>query len=150
MDAISQLLEDVEFANVLPEIGKFIGGLRFWTMALMLVVPVTLLVMGLRYYYKPAQEPSEKRGYRIARAMKSVKAWRFTQRTAAVVWIAVGGGMALISLVLSLICLALNPLVLMTVAVIWLAVELVLVITGRNIISRKVAASFDADGNHIR
>ena len=150
MESITQLLEDVDFTNILPEIGKFIGGLRFWTLALLLAAPVALLVLGLRYYRKPVQEPSEKKGYRIARGMTSLKAWRFTQRTAAVVYMALGGGMALVSILLSLICLAVNPLVMMTVSVIWVAVQLVLVVVGRRIISGKVNANFDADGKPIR
>ena len=82
--------------------------------------------------------------------MTSLKAWRFTQRTAAVVYMALGGGMALVSILLSLICLAVNPLVMMTVSVIWVAVQLVLVVVGRRIISGKVNANFDADGKPIR
>ena len=56
MESITQLLEDVEFANILPEIGKFIGGLRFWTLVLSLIVPVVLLVLGLCYYRNPVQQ----------------------------------------------------------------------------------------------
>lgn len=145
MESITQLLEDVEFANILPEIGKFIGGLRFWTLVLSLIVPVVLLVLGLRYYRNPVQQPNEKKGYRIARGMTGLKAWRFTQRTAAVVYMSLGGAMGLVSIVLSLVCLALNPLVMMTVSVVWLAVQVALVLIGKRIIGNKVAAKFDTD-----
>ena len=143
MDQITGFLEDLDFAKLLPEIGRFLSDLRFWIWVLMALGPLVLLVKGLLYYYRPVQQPDEKRGYQLNIAMDSVKVWRFTQRTAAVVYMVMGGVMTGVSLVLSLIGLAFSELTLATLAVIWLIAEVVLVVLSRSAIRRKVAAKYN-------
>ena len=143
MDSITGFLEDFDFAKLLPEIGTFLGNLRFWLWVLMALGPLVLLAKGLLYYYRPVQEPDEKRGYQLSIARNSTGAWRFTQRTAAVMYMTMGGIMTGVSLILSLICLAVSELTLAALAVVWLMVEVVLVVISQSMIRRKVAAKYN-------
>lgn len=150
MEAITEFLEDFDFAKLLPEIGKFLSDLRFWTGVLMVLGPLVLLGFGLWYYFRPVQEPDERRGYRLKCAMASVKAWRYTQRLAAIVWIIAGGAMTLISIVICLILLGADELALMTTAVIWLIIEVILTLASHFVIRHMVGKNFDKDGNPIK
>ena len=149
MDAITGFLEEFDFAKLLPELGKFLSGLRFWIGFVMLLGPVVLLICGLRYYYRPVQIPDRKRGYYLPCAMYTKAAWKFTQRTAGVVWSIAGGAMAVIGLLICLILIKANEMTLVTVAVIWMILEVVAVLVSNMMIRRKVNSCFDRDGMPI-
>ena len=126
MDSITGLLEGFDLAKLLPKIGQLISSVRFWTVLLMYAGPLTLLGLGLWYYLRPELEPTTKRGFRIPRALQSKEAWQFTQKFAGVLWTALGGALAAISIVISLFCLGASTIGLVTTAVVWVLIQAIL------------------------
>ena len=150
MEAITGFLEDFDFARLLPEIGEFLSSMRFWTGVLMVLGPAVLLGLGLWYFLRPVQMPDEKHGFRLKHAMGSVKAWQYTQRMAALVYMILGGAMLVISIVICLICLGVREMSMMSIAVIWLLIQVILVIVGLSVIRNLVSKHFDSNGAPIK
>ena len=60
--------------------------------------PVTLIVLGLIYYFLAPKEANHHRGFRCWWGMSSVEVWQFTQKLAGIVWGALGLILALVAL----------------------------------------------------
>ena len=146
MESITGFLEDFDFAKLLPEIAKFLSGMRFWLNFIMLLGPVLMLIFGLCYFFRPAQEPSEKIGFRVSRAMAGTEAWLYAQKLAGLVWMCLGGGMTILSLVLFFVFLALEPLALATGVVIWIGVQVILSIVSYFFLLTRINAQYDKEG----
>ena len=54
MEAITGFLEDFDFAKLLPELGKFLTDLRFWSNFILIAVPLVILGFGIWYFFFPA------------------------------------------------------------------------------------------------
>ena len=146
MEAITSFLEDFDFAKLLPEIGKFMSGLRFWMNFIMLLGPVVLLIFGVCYYFRPVKEPSDKVGFRVRCAMGSTEAWLFAQKQAGTVWMYLGGAMTVLSVVLLVLLLGAQELTLALIVVIWMSVQAALVVASYFFLRSKVSTHYDKDG----
>ena len=146
MEAITAFLEDFDFAKILPEIGKFMFGLRFWMNFIMLLGPVILLVFGLWYYFRPVTAPHAKLGFRVRLAMASQEAWAYSQKMAGWIWMYLGGAMTIVSVVLIAIFLALEPLTMALGAVIWLGVQALLTVVSYVYLQYKIIGRYGKNG----
>lgn len=94
MDAIKEfitnLLSDFDPAALLPELDTFLGKVELVARIAVLAGPAVLLFLGLCYLIFPAKEANHVAGYRFFWGMSSVEAWRFTQKTAGIVWSLLG------------------------------------------------------------
>lgn len=59
--------------------------------------PVTLIVLGLIYYFLAPKEANHHLGFRCWWGMSSVEVWQFTQKLAGIVWGALGLILALVA-----------------------------------------------------
>jgi len=102
MSKIAGLLESLDFSVLVPELNTVLGWVRFLSILAVMIGPVIMLVLGLLYWFKPAEEANYKFGFRTYFGMGSVQAWRFTQKVAGMVYTVLGG---ILSIVMLIICL---------------------------------------------
>ena len=147
MKALFSLLKDFDFAAMLPDLDTFVGRVELMVRLLVLAGPVLLLVLGAMYYFKPPKEANYAWGFRTYFGMGSVEVWRFTQKIAGLCWIALGGVLTVIMLIVGLFYGGMNAMEIVTSAVWCVGIELVLVIASWVGINMVVLKFFDKDGN---
>ena len=128
MEAFTALFSDFDFAALLPKLDTFLGQVAFWTRLALLAGPVVLLCAGLLYFFRPSSSPKSRIGFRSYVTTGSVEVWRFAQRVAGMVYIGLGGGLTVIFLILSLFFGAMDPLAMVTTALVCIIVFAVLVL----------------------
>ena len=146
MEAFSALFSDFDFAALLPKLDTFLGQVAFWTRLALLAGPVALLCAGLLYFFRPTASPKSRIGFRSYVTTGSVDAWRFAQRVAGMVYIGLGGGLAVIFLILSLFLGAMDPLAMVTTALVCIIVFAVLVLAAQVLIRMWVLRYYDKEG----
>ena len=88
LDSLKNFFSDVE--SVLPSAAQVVEKLELVLRILMLAGPVLMMIMGLVYLFAAPKEANYQFGFRCYFGMGSVEAWRFTQRLAGSMWIALG------------------------------------------------------------
>ncbi len=150
MEAISSLMNGLDFTKWVPDLDKIMGRLHTFSILAMWVGPIILLVFGLLYLFKPTQEANYKFGFRTYFGMGSVEAWRFTQRIAGLV---LGGLGALLVVVVGIVSIAVggkSAADVVNAAAICLIWQLVLVILARAGIVFTVSHYYDKNGDRRR
>ena len=84
------LINNFDPVSYLPDITSILGWADLFARICVMASPVIMLICGLRYLLLPPREANHEAGYRFYFGMGSVKAWRFTQKLAGIVWSAVG------------------------------------------------------------
>ena len=149
MGILSSLLRDFDITKLLPEMDTFLGQLRFWLGLFVTIGPLVMLALGLLYFFKPTGSRHSLFGYRSYYTSGSDAAWRFAQRIAGMCWIAVGGGLFVIMLIISLLYGLMDPLKMAITTLVCVCGELLLVIASQVFIHRQVLKYFDKDGNPL-
>lgn len=147
MDGILSFLKKFDIDNILPQMGSFLGGIKFWMVFLSLVGPLLMLCLGLIYYHKPPKEANYSWGFRTYFTMGSVEVWQFTQAVAGKTWTLLGAIMAGASFVVGVILCFFNAEVVVVYAFIVVAAELVVVITSWIWINSFVLKFYDKNGD---
>jgi len=150
MEALLSFLKEFEIAKLLPEINSFVNGLAWLTRLAILTGPLLMLGLGLWYHYKPSEEPGRAIGFLGRSVMGSSESWQFAQRMAGVTWMIVGGGLAVIMLILSILFVLMRPIVMVTVALICLILEIALILAAQIYVNRHVLKYYDKDGNRLK
>ena len=146
MDAIMSLLQDFDIANLLPESEAFLNDLEGFVRLIVLAAPLVVLILGLWYYFAPPKRAKDSPGFRTSCAMGSESAWRFTQKIAGICYIAVGGGLTVIMLIVSLFFRGSAAMAMVTVAMVCVILELILILAARLGIQALVSRAYDKDG----
>ena len=147
MEAITALFSDFDFAALLPKLDTFLGQVAFWTRLALLAGPVVLLCAGLLYFFRPSSSPKSRIGFRSYVTTGSAEVWRFAQRIAGMVYIGLGGGLTVIYLILGLFFGAMDPLAMVTTALVCIIVFAVLVLAAQVLIRAWVLRYYDKEGN---
>ena len=100
-DKISELLEDFDIANYLPELDKVFDTLALVMRILVLAGPLVLLALGLIYFLAPPKEANHRFGFQSPWGMGSVEAWRFSQKLAGIAYCVLG---LVLTIVMAIIC----------------------------------------------
>ena len=90
MDFLKSLLSGFDPAALVPDLGAIFNNLDAALRVVVLAGPLCLLGLGLLYLLAPPSEANHVFGYRHFWGMSSVEAWRFTQKTAGLVWTGLG------------------------------------------------------------
>ncbi len=98
---IKVLMDNFDPAALLPDLTTMAGTVATATRLAVLVGPIVLLVMGILYFFASPKEANYHFGYRCYFGMGSEEAWRFTQRFAGIVWMALGGVLTVVMLLVS-------------------------------------------------
>ena len=133
--------------DLLPDMGGFLGDIRFYLCLFLLIVPVIMVVMGALRFFFPAKEANRSVGYRTFFGMGSVYAWRVTQWLSGVVYLGIGA----VLLVLAVIqCFAMGSKETqdaVTNVYTWLIVEGVGLLVAILLVEVAIGLQFDKQGN---
>ena len=141
------LMDAFDPASLLPELDTVLGKLAFVVRIVILLGPAALLLMGLVYIFAAPKEANYYIGYRCYYGMGSVEAWRFTQRLAGIVFVALGLVTGVAALLTGSSLAGMD-----TMALLWKAVSCVgwqagLTATSCLAVNTVVAVRFDGKGN---
>ena len=145
-DDLKTILEGSDLGAVLPELDPMMEGLAPVMRTALLAGPIILLALGLMYLFLSPKEANYNFGYRCYFGMGSVRAWRYTQRLAGLVYTAVGLILTLVMLPITGSFAGMDVMDMLWKAVrcgIWEAVIILLVTLA---INSTVAFFFDARG----
>ncbi len=98
---IKVLMDNVDPATLLPDLSTMAGTVATLTRLAVLIGPIVLLVMGILYFFAAPKEANYHFGYRCYFGMGSEEAWRFTQRLAGILWMALGAVLTIVMLLAS-------------------------------------------------
>ena len=146
MDFLKSLLADFDPAALVPDLEALFNNLDGALRVVVLAGPLCLLGLGLLYLLAPPSEANHVFGYRHFWGMSSVEAWRFTQKTAGLVW--TGLGLAL-TIIMAFLCNGYRDLgaeAMLMSALTCVGVELLLVFLSTLLINTLVIFHFDHKG----
>ena len=146
MDFLKSLLSGFDPAALVPDLGAIFNNLDGALRVVVLAGPLCLLGLGLLYLLAPPSEANHVFGYRHFWGMSSVEAWRFTQKTAGLVW--TGLGLAL-TIIMAFLCNGYRDLgaeAMLMSALTCVGVELLLVFLSTLLINTLVIFHFDRKG----
>ena len=99
MEFLTGLLEGLsDPASLLPDLAVVFEKLVGVTRIAVYAGPVTLLVLGLVYFFLAPKEANHHLGFRCWWGMSSVEVWQFTQKLAGIVWASLGLVLGLVAL----------------------------------------------------
>lgn len=131
---------------IIPQLDNLLRSMRFWMAAAMILGPVFFIVMGLFYRKWAPPEANHKLGYRTYFGMGSVAAWKYTQKLAGTVWLGVGIGLLVVSVVGCVLTLMMEQSKGMSVALIILLVELITALVSVVTVELMVLLRYDING----
>jgi uncharacterized membrane protein len=147
MDDILSLLQDFDVANFLPAPDKFLNSLEGWVRLLILAGPLVMLALGAWYYFAPPKEANHAAGFRTYYSMGSVKAWLFAQKLAGMAYMALGGVLTVLMLIVSLFFNGEKAMAMITAALICVILEVILVAAVWVVLNILIMKAYDKDGN---
>ena len=147
MEAITSLFSDFDFAALLPPLDSYLGQLAFWTRLVLLAGPLVLLGVGLLYFFRPSPTPDSRIGWRSYLSTGSVAVWQFAQRIAGMVYIGLGGALSVIFLILSLFFGLMDPVGMVTTALVCISLFAVLVLGAQVLLHMWILRYYDKEGN---
>jgi hypothetical protein len=133
--------------DLLPEMGGFLGDIRFYLCLFLLLVPVIMVIMGALRFFRPAAEANHSVGYRTFFGMGSVYAWRVTQWVSGVVFLGVGGLLLLLAIIQCFVMGGKEVGDAVTNMYTWLIVEGVGLILSIVAVEVVIGLQFDKNGN---
>ena len=146
MDFLKSLLSGFDPAALVPDLGALFNNLDAALRVVVLAGPLCLLGLGLLYLLAPPSEANHVFGYRHFWGMSSVEAWRFTQKTAGLVWTGLG---LVLTVVMAFLCNGYRDLgaeAMLMSALTCVGVELLLVFLSTLLINTLVILHFDRKG----
>ena len=147
LDFLESLLADFDPAALVPDLEALFNHLDAGLRIAVLAGPLCLLGLGLLYLLAPPSEANHVFGYRHFWGMSSVEAWRFTQKTAGLVWTGLGLGLTVIMAFLCNGYRELTAEAMLMSALTCVLVELLLVFLSTLLINTLVIFRFDHKGN---
>ena len=146
MDFLKSLLADFDPAALVPDLEALFNHLDAGLRIAVLAGPLCLLGLGLLYLLAPPSEANHVFGYRHFWGMSSVEAWRFTQKTAGLVWTGLG---LCLTVIMAFLCNGYRELAaeaMLMSALTSVLVELLLVFLSTLLINTLVVFRFDHRG----
>ena len=146
MDFLKSLLSGFDPAALVPDLEALFNNLDGALRVVVLAGPLCLLGLGLLYLLAPPSEANHVFGYRHFWGMSSVEAWRFTQKTAGLVWTGLG---LVLTIIMAFLCNGYRELAaeaMLTSALTSVLVELLLVFLSTLLINTLVIFHFDHRG----
>ena len=146
VDMIKSLLGDFDPTALLPDLWAIFDNLDTALRVVVLAGPLCLLGLGLLYLLAAPKEANHIFGYRHFWGMASEEAWQYTQKTAGLVWTALGLAM---TVAMAFICNAYRDMAweaMLFSALVSVIVELLLVFVSTLLINALVILQFDRRG----
>ena len=147
MKAMFSPADNFGINDLLPDMGGFLGDIRFYLCLFLLIVPILMVVIGAVRLFWPAKEANHTVGYRTFFGMGSVYAWRVTQWLSGILFGAVGAILLLLAIIQ---CFAMGGRELndaVTSVYTWLIVEGVALLAAIVTVEVLIGLQFDKQGN---
>ena len=132
--------------DLLPEMGAFLGDIRFYLCLFLLLTPLLMAGMGALRFFKPAEEANRSVGYRTFFGMGSVYAWRVTQWVSGIVFMGIGGLLLLLAIIQCFVMGAKEVGDAVVNMYTWLIVEGVALVVAVLAVEIVIALQFDKEG----
>ena len=133
--------------DMLPDMGGFLGDIRFYLCVFLLIVPVLMAGMGVLRFFWPAKEANRFIGYRTYFGMGSVYAWRVTQWVSGIVFMGMGGLLLLIAIVVCFVMGFQSVADAVVTMCTWLILEGVCLAISIVLVEAVILFQFDRQGN---
>ncbi len=146
MGIITKLFE-IDFTAFVPELPVFLGLVRGLLVLAVLAGPISMVVLGGLYLFKPTPEANYRFGFRTYFGMGSVEAWQFSQRMAGLVFGALGIALTVIMLIVMLFFIGKNLQQIAAICLVVLIIQAVLILAARLVVAFLARKYFDKDGN---
>lgn len=150
MDEILSFFKNLDIAQMLPELGSFLGDVTGMLRLVLLIGPLVVLGLGLWYYFMPPAEANHRVGFRTYWTMGSVEAWRYAQKLAGTFYMVLGGATLVIFGIISLLYGGMDAMKMANAVLICTIILLVLVLAAWVAVNVLVLKAFDKDGNRRR
>ena len=147
MTALFSPADDFGIYDLLPEMGSFLGDIRFYLCLFLLLVPVIMVAMGAVRFFRPAKEANHSVGYRTFFGMGSVYAWRVTQWVSGALFLGVGGLLLVLAVIQCFVMGGKEVGDAVTNMYIWLIVEAVGLVLSIAAVEVVIGLQFDKNGN---
>ena len=138
MDGLFTALKAFDFEKMLPELGAYVGGLKFWAWVLLMVAPVLLWVLGTLYTKRPPEDFDCAWAFGGKRAKESRKNWEKAHRLAGKAWTSIGTIMCGVGVFCGILFFMVNALAAATIAVCMIVLELILIVASRSSVEKKL------------
>ncbi len=132
---------------LIPKLELLLSDMRLWAGIAMLIGPLIFLGMGAFYYFAAPAEANHRLGYRTYFGMGSVKAWKFTQKLAGMVWGGLGAVLALVAIIVCICQSGKEPADAMSAALTLLIVEAVGALLAFLAVEIVILVRYDMNGN---
>lgn len=115
-------------------------------LVMVLLVPLTMMLFGYLFYYKTPKRINSVYGYRTKMSRKNRHTWEFAHQYCGRVWMLVGGGMLLVSVVCMKMVLDANVDTIGMWGGVLVMVQCVLMILSIPLTERALRKNFDKNG----
>ena len=138
MEVLFSFLKTFDFDKMLPNIGVYAAGLKFWAWVLLMVAPVLLFLLGTRYTKNPPSDPNCFWAYANKKIQNDRELWEKVHKIAGKSWTALGAILSVVGLVCGVLFLIVNALAATTIAAWVIVIELVLILCSKSAINKKL------------
>lgn len=146
MKELFSKLKEFDIAGLLPNLSTFLGWVKFLLGFAVVIGPLVMLGMGLWLFFRPPQEANHSVGYRTKWSMSSLEVWRYAQRLAGFVYMVLGGGLFLITLILSLCFSVMEMPTMVITALVCVILEALLAVAAFVFVEYMLRKYYDKDG----
>ena len=146
-EAFKQLLNGIDFAELLPDINEILSIVPPTAKILMLCGSFIMLAFGLYCLMIAPREATYSAGYRFRWGMGSVAAWRFMQRCAGVIFLVLGFGCAVYMALHTRDVDDLALMDLLTTAAMYILLQIGVALVGCLLVNLAVIIRYDWKGN---
>lgn len=101
MDKLTAIFDGLDLSKLVPQMEGLLNTIQLLASIAILIGPVVMVVMGVRYLFLPPKEANHRAGFRTYFGMGSVEAWLLTQKIAG---IAIGAAGLALGIVMLIIC----------------------------------------------
>ena len=109
--------------ELLPEMGGFLGDIRFYLCLFLLLVPILMGAMGALRFFRPTECPGCGGGYRAMFGRGSAYAWQVTQWVSGILFMGVGAVLLILAIIVCIVLGGKNVADAVSSVYIWLIVE---------------------------
>lgn len=147
MTAMFSPADNFGINDLLPEMGGFLGDIRFYLCLFLLIVPILMVAMGALRFFWPAKEANHTVGYRTFFGMGSVYAWRVTQWVSGALFLGLGGILLILAVIQCFVMGGKEVGDAVTNMYTWLIVEGVALLLAIITVEVVIGLQFDKQGN---
>ena len=146
MKELFSKLKEFDIAGMLPNLTSFIGWVKFLLGFMVVIGPLVMLGMGLWFFFRPPKEANHSVGFRTKWSMSSVEVWQYAQRLSGFVYMVLGGGLFLITFILTLFFGVMQMPAMVITALVCVILEALLALAAYIFVEYMLRKYFDQDG----